>query len=418
MANSPSWAEIAARVALLNAKPHLVCVYATGATAELLPDMVAIEGDLLPKIWGPAGASRTLLEYRFSYAQEATIDALGGRVPEKFLSVDAAIMMAAAAYEKGIEYAVRRGKPGAPIIGVGITSAVSTTRARRGDDRAFICVRTPDGFFVVDVELDKADNDQGARDGRRLQQARIIDHIALNTILWAAGVETLPVDPDGLNSKELGQSPTGEWFVAPRPVGRVPILFHDRVFWPERDDDYPDGRHTPVTDLDWNDYIIFPGSFNPVHFGHVEMAEQMERLTGKRVIFQISGTHPVKGVVPDEDLQRRLMQFKFRWPVIVTKAAGLYVDKAEQFPGAGILIGADALLGLLDTKYYDGGEIGMEAALRRFRQLGTHFYVVDRVVDGRLRTLKNIPILPEYLDMFQAVTSRNDISSTAIRASR
>lgn len=386
--------------------PHRVIVHRTGST-----------GGLDQWLWVP-GASRYLDDVAFTYRQEATSELVGREIHPPFVSEDVAIQMAAGAYERAFKFASQGGDAYRPIIAVGVTSAVATNRKRAGDDRAFICVRTGAGFYLVDVQMDKAADSQDARDLRREEQATMIDFIVLNVILWAAGEPQIPFSVDGFESLQFTLVGEGQVVVRPQRIDKDPADIFDQVFWASRDAMHPSGAATPIDRVDWKSHCLLPGSFNPLHFGHLAIAQWMERETGRRVVFQISQHHPIKrDLAFDEgELRRRLLQFRFRHPIVVTRFEGLYFDKARRFPGAHILMGADALINMLNPQYYIGGEEGLRRELQECLDRETIFWVVDRECDGVTRSLTNIPIPSGYESLFRHLAAVNVISSSEIRA--
>ncbi len=325
--------------------------------------------------------------------------------------------MAAAAREKALELCAKADNPTVPVIGIGITSAVATDHPRRGQDRAFLAVATPNGIWDVELKLGSygviAESDE-----LRPLQAELIDAVALNMILWAAGIEQVPINRNFkmyccADSRQLVDIDDVGYVVAPE-VDEVVADGDEGVYF---DSEY-------MVDGDWVEgdvlddvFLLFPGSFGPLHYGHVEMAEMVQRMTGLRVVFQISNVHPIKGRVPEEDLVHRVLQFRYRWPVIVSQGGALYVEKAEMFPGMPMLVGADAVIELLNPVHYENGEADVFKALERFTELGTVFYVVGREVKkfGRFMTRDDISFPPRFAHLFRDVSCRNDVSSTQIR---
>ncbi|MDO8622271.1 MAG: adenylyltransferase/cytidyltransferase family protein, partial [bacterium] len=218
----------------------------------------------------------------------------------------------------------------------------------------------------------------------------------------------------GFKSQEvsLGEF-EGPWVVNPHPVTRLSAtidsasLFSLPVLWPE-------GTQGTIGSLNPNHHLLFPGSFDPLHFGHEQMVRHAERMTGKRVVFTMNARHPDKGEIAPRELLRRAEQFRWRSPVLFTQDEPLFIDKARRFPGFGFLIGADVVLGLLNEKYYGSIE-ARDAVLQEFRQLGTRFYVVGREVDGAFRTLDDMVIPAEARDLFIPVSGRWDIASRSLR---
>jgi len=140
-------------------------------------------------------------------------------------------------------------------------------------------------------------------------------------------------------------------------------------------------------------------------------------MTGKRVVYHITADHPSKGSLAAEEIGRRLRQFPGIGPVLFTGGDRLYVQKAERFPNVDMVIGVDAVLGILNPKYYDDGKT-VRWALETMRRSGTRLYVIGREIEGRFMTAADLPIPSEFHGMFIPVPGRWDVSSRALRAAK
>lgn len=354
------------------------------------------------------GASEVLLDAVTPYAQPALGDFIG-HVPEKFCSRDVALWMASASHRRAQELAMRMGRLHDHFVGVGITGSIRTLKPKRGPHVVHIATRNRMGFEVMTVNF--------AKDKlTRADEAALCDVLGLEALFCATashdGGDRSPFGTEtGMTSEQCFEQADGAPRFITEQVGPLHLgddeLHGLPVF-------YPDGLRGRLANLDREKHILFPGSFNPLQFGHERMALQTEQMTGKKVVFCITNKHPDKGVIPDEELLARAEQFRWRWPVAFTRGDALYIDKARQFSGFGFLIGADAALGVLDPKYY-GGVVGLEAALREFRCLKTKFHVVGRVVGGEFVSPENLPVPPEFEKLFRPVTGRWDIHSSDLR---
>lgn len=357
-------------------------------------------------LWGVAGSSRTLIDAQFPYSHAALADFLRGPV-ERTGNRVMALRMASAAYDRAVALkreAERAGRPLAVehprLVGLGITAAVATDRARRGEDRFHIALRSEKGFRCVEHVFTKGDFS-------REEEGEIVDLVALCGLFLEAGVSRpsmhSPIHPfsHGAGFELLKSEPVPE-----------ADFFKEPLF-------LPDGARTTAGILTPNESILFPGSFNPLHEGHLLMADVVQKQTGRGVVFLITATHPDKGALPVDELWRRKAQFDWRAPVLFTQGDGLYVEKARRFPGFAFLVGADAVKGLLDTKYY-GGEAEREDVLIELHELGTRFYVAGRKnpKTDEFETLDDLVIPHAFARLFIPVQARLDLSSTEIRAAK
>lgn len=166
---------------------------------------------------------------------------------------------------------------------------------------------------------------------------------------------------------------------------------------------------------------LLPGAFNPLHEGHLALAALTEKLTGKRVAFELSSVNVEKADLPHPELQRRAAQFRDRYPVWLTSAA-LFLEKAALFPGATFVIGADTAVRLVAPCYYGGEPARVTRALSEIRAHECRFLVAGRVdAAGKFLCLDDIELPALHRDLFTAIAAqefRMDVSSTAIRARR
>jgi hypothetical protein len=178
----------------------------------------------------------------------------------------------------------------------------------------------------------------------------------------------------------------------------------------------PDGkmspRETPMPRL------LLPGSFNPLHRGHWKLAEVAEQIVRQPAAFELSIANVDKPALTIDQIRRRIAQFDGQASLWLTHAAR-FVDKAECFPGAVFILGADTALRVVSPYYYQNDDRLMYSALERIRSSGCRFLVACRSgSQGQLLRLGDLPVPRETADLFEEIPPeqfRWDLSSTEIR---
>jgi nicotinic acid mononucleotide adenylyltransferase len=164
---------------------------------------------------------------------------------------------------------------------------------------------------------------------------------------------------------------------------------------------------------------VLPGSFNPLHAGHLLLARVAEDMLQAPVAMEISVTNVDKPPLTAEEVRMRLRQFAWRARVELTRAP-TFLEKSRLFPDATFVLGADTAERLVAARYYGGDETRMAAALQEIADHGCRFLVAARAdAAGRVRSLGDVAIPPRFAHLFTPIPEtlfRLDVSSSAIRS--
>ena len=342
---------------------------------------------------GVGGASRTVLETRVPYGYLAMTDFLGGYAPEQTVSADTARRMARSAWQRGLS--LRESE--VPIVGLGCTATIATDRTKRGDHRAFISTCDATGVTTDSLVLEK-----GLRD--RAGEEDVVSRLVIAALARSSGVDA-EIDLKLSGCESMLTETAGH-------ADPIESLLNGDANWVVIG---PDGNS--VVDIEPPKYLL-PGSFNPLHEGHIKLAAAAANVFGGPMAFELSVTNVDKPPLAAAEIRRRVDQFSRVGSVVLTRAETFY-KKARLFPGCGFVIGWDTATRLIQPRYYDDSESAMLTALAEMWGSGCRFLVAGRA-DGHgvFRTLSDIDLPggfhPLFLDLPEG-SFRADVSSTAMR---
>lgn len=340
------------------------------------------------------GASRSILEAVVPYSPAALAEWLGS-APEHASSSRTARAMAMAAYQRARTLSAAADDPPATVAGLGCTASLATNRPKRGEHRIFVAVQMAAQTAVDSLVLTK---------GKR---QRSEEEQVATAMLLAAMADGCRLGPSDIVLDE-GEVIEHEQFTAPAAWQELLAGSRRSARAPNMPDSTPEA-HAPT--------IVFPGAFNPLHRGHVRMAEIAEQRLGEPVGFEISISNVDKPPLDYIEMHHRAGQFAAERKLWFTRAP-TFVEKASLFPGCWFVVGVDTLARIAQPRYYGGSNALCQQAIDAIGQSGCRFLVYGRMCGGAYQHLADVRLPPALAALCQEVPEsefREDISSTALR---
>jgi len=382
---SPSDAAWQQLISALHASGRKAALAITGGGSGAVGELLRVPG-----------GSRLLIEAQVPYDERALATFLGS-VPAQACSSDTAIAMAQSARAR----AARLVPAGTDLVGLGATAALVSDRPRRGEHRFHIAFANAASIAHCTCVLAKDRRDRGAEE----------DLVSRAIVLWLARACGIAA-PSPRSVLDADEHYTETVVAAVDRIDQLLAGEHDRVTV------QPDGQMMLSAP---QPFVLFPGSFNPMHDGHVLLARVAEELRQQPLAFEISVANVDKPTLAGETVRHRLAQFAWKSPVELTRAP-TFLDKSRLFPSTTFVIGADTAERLVAPKYYGDDELRMHVALEEIANTGSSFLVAVRIdAVGRVRALNDIPVPRRYADLFTEIPEhrfRVDTSSSEIRARR
>lgn len=285
-------------------------------------------GDFL----APGGGSNTVLGVEIPYNQKC-FDNFLGWTPEKYVSSEAAEALALESYIRANKFN-ENGKN----IGVGVSCSLTKGPDEREGRKnvAYISVVTDN---YVETRLFNLKNFAQSRES----QETVMSDLILCVIYNNTTNDTIHMDTEEYEKIE----------------GDNTVYLN----------------HSFFEDVE----IVFPGSFNPIHYGHLEIIHQVEEITEKKVVCEISLRNVDKKPIIPSALAERIYQFDYDSngkPLVIVNAPK-FDDKIQlYYPGTTFVVGADTFERIMSLRYDSYSDL-----FNWVYQYNTSFIVIPR--EGR-----------------------------------
>lgn len=336
------------------------------------------------------GASGVVVEGLVPYAREAVERLLGGP-QEAYCASRTARRLAVAAWQR----ATACGSAAEAAVGLALTASLRSVREKRGAHRVIVAVHTLAATDTAEVVLVK-----GARS--RNEEEDVAAALAIDELMRAC----VPAAAGGVQALLGKERVVRDRCAAPAPW---------RDLFAGAATAVPVGVAVPAPGLGPG-AVVFPGSFDPLHEGHLRMAGIAGEIVGGPVAFELSITNVDKPTLDYVEIRDRVAQFAGR-PLWLTRAA-TFLEKLDLFPQATFVLGADTFARLADPRYYGGSPAAAAAAADRIAREVRRLVVFGRERAGAWQDPAALDVPGPLRDVSTFVSQRDfrlDVSSTRLR---
>jgi len=337
------------------------------------------------------GSSRTFLKGAVPYHPD-TLKASLGFEPDQSVSEEVALVLAEQSYKEASTLT----KSDPKSIGIGCTATLATDRQKRGEHRCHIAIMTARNAEVHTLILAK-----NLRD--RSEEEAIVSRLVIKTLAEGAGLDTrlnlLIDDGERLATKTL--KPISGW------------------------DQFVNSDDLSLTISSEGNTLpgippakgILSGSFNPLHEGHIGMANMGEQILSGDVAYELPIINADKPTLTELQVRLRISQFA-GWATVILTKTPTFSEKATILPQCTFIVGVDTASRIVEPRFYGGTQEGLNKALSEFQEQGCHFLVAGRKDGSNFITLSDVNIPDSAQDLFEQIPEeqfRSDLSSTQIR---
>ena len=358
----------------------------------------------IPHLVTTPGGSTVVLECLVPSAR-AAVDRLLGGPQESYCSSRTARRLAGMAWQR----ACALGASADTAVGAAVTASLRSRIPKRGPHQIVVAVQTLLSTSVATLVLQK--DARPRADEELLAAALLLERLA--TVLC----ETAPV-PDSSSLMLLGDEhvkvascqPPAAWRELLAGTRAAVQASHDPSR--SRADAAPSGPPPGGS----AGRLIFPGSFDPLHDGHLGMALVAEEIAERPLDFELSIVNVDKPPLDYLEMQSRAAQFTGR-SLWFTRAA-TFAEKLDVFPGSTFVMGADTYARLADPKYYGGSHEAAKLAVQRICDQARGLIVFGRERHGCFEDPAQLDVPAALREVTYFVSKREfklDISSTELR---
>lgn len=343
-----------------------IALAVTGGGAEVI-------GELLRH----GGGSNTIVEAIVTYAQ-TSFDAFVGGKPDKYCSESAARDLAMAAFNRLCELNAGNREQ---FIGLGATCSLTKSEERVGRKHyAYVAIQTVN--YTRTYTIDLSTENRTREEEEKFVADHIIGILYQECCFLRNCTYTETSGDSGLLDVILGQSP----FV-----------------------------NVTGKNVNLENRIVFPGSFNPMHQQHKNIAEFVSQKMGRTVDLEICVHNVDKPSLNFTSLAERkdsILSNVGEWTGdIFFTSLPTFLRKSNYFKNSTFIVGWDTFVRIIDPKYAD-----LKDVYEAFEQNNSRFLVFHRIINGVDSRKFNVEIpsqmllRTEFMD-FPSV----DMSSSQIR---
>ena len=350
------------------------------------------------------GSSKVIAETRNLYCKGSACSLLGYD-PDKFVDSNVTRDLALSAFTNTQKYMYYESNNLSfdqnRVLGVGISGALRSNFERKGLHHAYISLVDQKKYTTYYIILDKNKRS-------REEEDYFIGYNVLNLINTPITEtptlvgELLPGD----EIKVLESKDTIDLLLSTLETTTLNIIF------------LPGGKMLANQIL--KKCAVIPGSFNPLHDGHVALAEAVAKkfeLKDSDIIFELSALNADKGLISREEIEKRVKVINERGFGAMLTNRPFFYAKNEYLKNGYFVVGTDTYKRIIDTKYYSNSNEVMISKLAEFLRCENHLVVAPRLNSqtNKLETLADFSVPEIFKNIHELDNFRMDISSTELR---